>query len=192
MLSRSQGKSDYDDPEFPKEAKLKADGSFDKEKDKEAVEEIVKDEVLKAKLMAAIDECDVTDYDDPEFPKEAKMKADGSFDKEKDKEAVEEIVKDEVLKAKLMAAIDECDVTANADKCEAAYEFVKCKKAKLKADGSFDKEKDKEAVEEIVKDEVLKAKLMAAIDECDVTAKADKCEAAYEFVKCKKAKAGPH
>ncbi|CAH1408436.1 unnamed protein product [Nezara viridula] len=143
---------------------------------------------------------DKINYDDPEFPKEAKctlacsfekkgvMKADGSFDKEKDKEAVEEIVKDEVLKAKLMAAIDECDVTANADKCEAAYEFVKCKKAKMKADGSFDKEKDKEAVEEIVKDEVLKAKLMAAIDECDVTANADKCEAAYEFVKCKKAK----
>ncbi|CAH1408414.1 unnamed protein product [Nezara viridula] len=71
-------------------------------------------------------------YDDPEFPKEAKMKADGSFDKEKDKEAVEEMVKDEVLKAKLMAAIDECDVTAKADKCEAAYEFVKCKKAKVR------------------------------------------------------------
>ncbi|CAH1408412.1 unnamed protein product [Nezara viridula] len=69
-------------------------------------------------------------YNDPAFPKEAKLKADGSFDKEKDKEAVEEMVKDEELKAKLLAAIEECDVTAKADKCEAAYEFVKCKKAK--------------------------------------------------------------
>ncbi|CAH1408413.1 unnamed protein product [Nezara viridula] len=73
---------------------------------------------------------DKINYNDPAFPKEAKLKADGSFDKEKDKEAVEEMVKDEELKAKLLAAIEECDVTAKADKCEAAYEFVKCKKAK--------------------------------------------------------------
>ncbi|CAH1408433.1 unnamed protein product [Nezara viridula] len=87
---------------------------------------------------------DKINYNDPAFPKEAKctlacslekkgmLKADGSFDKEKDKEAVEEMVKDEELKAKLLAAIEECDVTAKADKCEAAYEFVKCKKAKVR------------------------------------------------------------
>ncbi|CAH1392070.1 unnamed protein product [Nezara viridula] len=81
-------------------------------------------------------------YNDPAFPKEAKctlactfekegvLKPDGSIDKQKDKEALEEIVKDEELKAKLLVAIEECGVTAKADKCETAYEFVKCKKAK--------------------------------------------------------------
>ncbi|CAH1392068.1 unnamed protein product [Nezara viridula] len=82
------------------------------------------------------------DYNDPTFPKEAKctlacslekkgvIKADGSIDKQKDKEALEEIVKDDELKAKLLVAIEECDVKEKADKCEAAYDFVKCKKAK--------------------------------------------------------------
>ncbi|XP_014288233.1 uncharacterized protein [Halyomorpha halys] len=75
---------------------------------------------------------------DPNFPKEAKcalacaldkkgvFKADGTIDREKEKPIPEEIVKDEELKKKYLKAIEECDTSAKANKCETAFEFVKC------------------------------------------------------------------
>ncbi|KAE8573079.1 general odorant-binding protein 28a [Halyomorpha halys] len=82
-------------------------------------------------------------YNDPAFPKEAKcalacaldkkgvFKADGSIDREKEKAIPEEIIKDDELKKKYHKAIDECDASAKANKCETAYEFVKCLKNKV-------------------------------------------------------------
>ncbi|XP_066908384.1 uncharacterized protein [Halyomorpha halys] len=60
------------------------------------------------------------------------FKEDGSIDRTKEKELTEKLAKDEELKKKLLKAIDECDVSAKADKCETAYEFVKCKKSKVR------------------------------------------------------------
>ncbi|KAE8573082.1 uncharacterized protein [Halyomorpha halys] len=79
---------------------------------------------------------------DPNFPHEAKcalsclfektevFKKDGTIDREREKEMIEKVVKDEDLKKKFLKATDECDVSAKADKCETAYEFVKCKTEK--------------------------------------------------------------
>ncbi|KAE8573080.1 uncharacterized protein [Halyomorpha halys] len=82
-------------------------------------------------------------YTDPDIPKEAKcslacaldkkgvFKADGTIDREKQKAIPQEIVKDEELKKKYLKAIDECDTSAKANKCETAYEFVKCLDTKV-------------------------------------------------------------
>ncbi|KAE8573031.1 general odorant-binding protein 19d [Halyomorpha halys] len=82
------------------------------------------------------------DYNDPAYPKAAKcvlacslekqdvLKSDGSIDIEKEKELIEKLVKEDELKKKLLKAIEECDFTAKADKCETVYEFVKCKNTK--------------------------------------------------------------
>ncbi|KAE8573033.1 uncharacterized protein [Halyomorpha halys] len=82
------------------------------------------------------------DYNDSAFPKAAKcalactlekyevFKEDGSICRKKEKEFVEKVVEEEDLKKKFLKAIDECDVKAKADKCETAFEFVKCKKTK--------------------------------------------------------------
>nr|WVD93602.1 odorant binding protein 25 [Graphosoma rubrolineatum] len=81
-------------------------------------------------------------YNDPSFPKEAKcslacsfdkknvFKPDGSIDKAKAKEMTEEVIHDEELKKKFFKAIDECELTAKANKCETAFEFIKCKRNK--------------------------------------------------------------
>ncbi|CAH1392078.1 unnamed protein product, partial [Nezara viridula] len=82
-------------------------------------------------------------YNDPAFPKAAKcalsclfekrdvFKSDGSIDKAKAIAMNEEAVTDEDLKKKFLKAIDECDLTAKANKCETAFEFVKCKRNKV-------------------------------------------------------------
>uniref|UniRef100_A0AAT9TZ70 Odorant-binding protein 14 n=1 Tax=Eocanthecona furcellata TaxID=696902 RepID=A0AAT9TZ70_9HEMI len=59
----------------------------------------------------------------------------------------------------------------------------------FKADGSIDKEKDKQLLQEEEKlTENLKKKYLKATDDCDGSAKADKCETAYEYIKCKETK----
>ncbi|XP_066908382.1 uncharacterized protein [Halyomorpha halys] len=77
-------------------------------------------------------------YNDPAYPEKAKcvmacaleqkgvFKEDGSIDRVKEKAIPEEIIKDEEIKIKFFEAIDECDVSAKANKCETAHEFLKC------------------------------------------------------------------
>ncbi|XP_014288237.1 uncharacterized protein [Halyomorpha halys] len=73
-------------------------------------------------------------------------------------------------------------------KCAAACALEK--QDLFKPDGSIDREKQKPLVEELVKDEDMKKSYMKAIEECDISAKANKCETAYEFLKCVDIKAG--
>nr|BCX55344.1 odorant-binding protein 8 [Plautia stali] len=64
------------------------------------------------------------------------------------------------------------------------------KKDVIKGDGSIDKKKDRELLDEVITDENLKKKYFKALDECDVAVKPNKCELAYEFIICKKTKVG--
>ncbi|CAH1392074.1 unnamed protein product [Nezara viridula] len=151
-----------------------------------------------------------------------------------EKKVIDELIKDDGLKKKYMKAVEECDMTAKADKCETTYEYLKCldvkvlsetfkevasvcnkengftgdieelnfnspdvsreakcavacsfeKKGVLKSDGTIDKEVEKKVIDELIKDDGLKKKYMKAIEECDISAKADKCETTYEYLKC--------
>nr|WVD93604.1 odorant binding protein 27 [Graphosoma rubrolineatum] len=85
----------------------------------------------------------VLDFKDPDISKEAKctlgcildkkgsFKPDGSIDVEKEKTLPEEIGKDEEKKKKILKGIEKCDPSAKANKCETAYEFMKCMKLSL-------------------------------------------------------------
>ncbi|CAH1392066.1 unnamed protein product [Nezara viridula] len=79
------------------------------------------------------------DFKDPDFPQQKKcavacildkkdvFKDDGSIDIKKDKKLLEEALQDEELREKYLKAVDECDIPVKKNKCETAYEFVKCK-----------------------------------------------------------------
>ncbi|CAH1392071.1 unnamed protein product [Nezara viridula] len=59
------------------------------------------------------------------------------------------------------------------------------KQGVLKPDGSIDRKMEKEIPEEVVKDEKLKNKYLQAIEEChNVSAKEDRCEIAFLYMKC--------
>ncbi|KAE8573078.1 Odorant-binding protein 42 isoform X2 [Halyomorpha halys] len=72
-------------------------------------------------------------------------------------------------------------------KCTVACAFEK--HDMFKADGSIDKGKQKPLIEESVKDEEMKMKYLKAVEDCDASAKANKCDTAYEFLKCVDTKA---